>query len=134
VAKVLKKINDQIKLIHHKKSNKHDATVDALKARKRIEFLQSDDCKRTKRSYEKKKDLYWENDIFKNRAAKKARILCEMEEINSRCSDSNDLCESTVTPDYKCMSLNELKNLIKKRGIKTKARKKEKLIQLLEQN
>jgi len=70
----------------------------------------SEHCKRK----EKKKDLYWKNYIFKNRAAKKARILCEMEEINSRCSDSNDLCESTVTTDYKCMSLNELKNLIKK--------------------
>jgi hypothetical protein len=34
------------KKIHHSKTNKWDATVDALQVRKRIEHLTSENCKR----------------------------------------------------------------------------------------
>ena len=35
----VEKINDDIKKIHQSKTNKYDATIDALKVRKRIEYL-----------------------------------------------------------------------------------------------
>ena len=70
-GQAVEKCNDLIKTIHHLKTNKHDPAVDALKCRKRIEFLQSENLDRTKRTYEKRKERYWEDDIFKIRSDKK---------------------------------------------------------------
>ena len=49
----VEKINDDIKKIHHSNTNKYDATIDALKMRKRIEYLKTDGCERIKRDYNK---------------------------------------------------------------------------------
>lgn len=120
----VEKINDQVKMIHQKKTNKIDATVDALKVRKRIEFLQAENCDRKVRKYEKKKDCYWGEDIFLQRSAKKARILTAIENANVH--------ETVNQPSYRDMSLQELKALLKDRGIKSKTKKKERMIELLE--
>ena len=72
------KINDGIKKIHHSKTNKWDATVDALEVRKRIEHLTSENCERDKRNYTKGTNEYWSDIICKHRAAKKAKIYEEM--------------------------------------------------------
>ena len=40
----VEKINDDIKKIHQSKTNKYDATIEALKVRKRIKYLKIDDC------------------------------------------------------------------------------------------
>ena len=50
----VEKINDDIKQIHQSKTNNHDATIDALKVRKRIEYLKTDGCERIQRDYIKK--------------------------------------------------------------------------------
>jgi hypothetical protein len=63
---------DDIKKIHHSKTNKWDATVDALEVRKRIEHLTSENCERDKRNYTKSTNEYWSDIIFKQRAAKRA--------------------------------------------------------------
>jgi hypothetical protein len=49
VGKGLKKIDDDVKKNHQSKTNKYDATIDALKVRKRIEYLKTDGCERIKR-------------------------------------------------------------------------------------
>jgi hypothetical protein len=54
--------------IHHSKTNKWDATVDALQVRKRIKHLTSENCKRDKRNYTKSTNEYWSDIIFKQRA------------------------------------------------------------------
>ena len=45
----VEKINDDIKKMIHSKTNKWNATVDALQVRKRIEHLTSENCERDKR-------------------------------------------------------------------------------------
>jgi hypothetical protein len=43
-----------IKKIHQSETNNYDATIDALKVRKRIEYFKTDGCERIKRDYNKK--------------------------------------------------------------------------------
>jgi hypothetical protein len=71
-------VSRRIKKIHHSKTNKWDATVDALQVRKRIEHLTSENCERDKRNYTKSTNEYWSDIIFQQRAAKKAKISVEM--------------------------------------------------------
>ena len=71
----VEKINDDIKKNIHSKTNKWDATVDALQVRKRIEHLTSENCERAKRNYTKSTNEYWSDIIFRQRAAKKAKFL-----------------------------------------------------------
>jgi len=123
----VEKINDDIKRIHQSKSNKYDACLDALKIRKRIEFLHSDGCEREKREYVKKSDRYWDDEIYRQRSGKKCRINEEIAEVSARFADSVE-CED----DMNELSVDELKTELSKLGIKTKLRKKEKLIDLLE--
>ena len=80
-GKGLKKINDDIKKIHQSKTNKYDATIDALKVRKRIEYLKTDGCERIKRDYNKKSERYWDDEIYHQRSAKKNRIMEEMKNV-----------------------------------------------------
>jgi hypothetical protein len=42
----VEKINDDIKKIHQSKTNNYDATIDAVKVIKRIEYLKTDGCER----------------------------------------------------------------------------------------
>jgi hypothetical protein len=60
----VEKINDDIQKIHHSKTNKWDATVDALQVRKRIEHLTSENCERDKRNYTKCTNEYWSDIIL----------------------------------------------------------------------
>jgi hypothetical protein len=46
--------------------------------RKRIEHLTSEKCERDKQNYTKSTNEYWSDIIFKQRAAKKAKIYEEM--------------------------------------------------------
>ena len=71
-GKGLKKINNDIKKIHQSKTNKYDATIDALKVRKRIEYLKTDGCERIKRDIIKKnlKDIGMMKFIIRDRLRK----------------------------------------------------------------
>jgi hypothetical protein len=85
----VEKINDDIKQNHHSKTNKWDATVDALQVRKRIEHLTSENCKRDKRNYTKSTNEYWSDIIFKQRAAEKAKIFEEMSLVADKYSEND---------------------------------------------
>ena len=79
----VEQINDDIKQIHQSKTNKYDATIDALKVRKRIEYmyLKTAGCERIKRDYNKKSERYWDDEIYHQRSAKKSRIMEEMKNV-----------------------------------------------------
>ena len=68
----VEKINDDNKKIHQSKTNKYNATIDALKVRKRIEYLKTDGCERIKRDYNKKnlKDIGMMKFIIRDRLRK----------------------------------------------------------------
>ena len=85
----VEKINDDITIIHHSKTNKWDATVDALQVRKRIEHLTSENCERDKRNYTKGTNEYWSGIIFMQRAAKKAKISEEMSLVADKYSEND---------------------------------------------
>ncbi|KAK3082818.1 hypothetical protein FSP39_006271 [Pinctada imbricata] len=55
----VEKCNDDIKLIYHRKTNKHDATAEALRNRCRKHLLRS--CARIKRKYTKQNAKYWQS-------------------------------------------------------------------------
>ena len=93
--------------------------------------MQSENLDRTKRNYEKRKERYWEDDIFKIRSDKKGRIL---KEINQASEKYQTVRENDVEMKFESMSVQELKNILIERGIKTKLKKKEKLIALLEES
>jgi len=122
----VEKINDDIKKIHQSKTNKYDATVDALKVRKRIEYLKLDGCERTKRDYTKSDERYWDEEIYSQRNAKKSRIAEEMNIAAEKfsCNDENPV-------DLSSLSTDEIKARLKTIGVKTKLRNREKLLDLL---
>ena len=60
-----------LKKNHQSKTNKYDATIDALKVRKRIEYLKTDGCERIKRDYNKNlKDIGMMKFIIRDRLRK----------------------------------------------------------------
>ena len=65
--------------------------VDALQVRKRIEHLTSENCERDKWNYTKSTNEYWSDIIFKQRAAKKAKISVEMSLIADKYSENDPI-------------------------------------------
>jgi hypothetical protein len=104
----VEKINDDIKK-NHQKTNKWDATVDALQVRKRIEHLTSENCERDKRNYTKSTNEYWSDIIFKQRAAKKAKISEEMSLVADKYSE-NDPVPCSIDD----LSVTEIRDELKK--------------------
>ena len=109
--------------IHHSKTNKWDATVDALQVRKRIEHLTSENCERDKRNYTKGTNEYWSDIIFKQRAAK---IYEEMSLVADKYSE-NDPVPGSI--DY--LAVTEIKDELRTIGVKTRIKNREKLLDLL---
>jgi hypothetical protein len=120
----VKKINDGIKKIHHSKTSKRDAT--ALQIRKRIEQLTSENCERDKRNYTKSTNDYWSDTIFKQRAAKEAKISEEMSLVADKYSE-NDPVPCSIDD----LSVTEIREELKKIGVKTRLKSREKLSDLL---
>ena len=80
----IEKLNDEIKLIHQKRTNKVNQTVDDLTMRKRLELLFSeDDLKRSNRAYVKKDDQYWSQGKRESCAIKRKHIIEEIEAVNT---------------------------------------------------
>ena len=111
----VEKINDDINKIHHSKTNKWDATVDALQVRKKIEHLTSENCERDKRNYTKSTNEYLSDIIFKQRAAKKAKFSEEMSLVTDKYSE-NDPVPCSID-DF---SVTEIRDELKKIGVKTR--------------
>jgi hypothetical protein len=98
-----------IKKIHHSKTDKWDATVDAVQVRKRIEHLTSENCERDKRNYTKSTNEYWSDTIFKHRAAKKTKISEEMSLVADKYS-ANDPVPCSIDD----LSVIEIRDELKK--------------------
>jgi hypothetical protein len=109
--------------IHHSKRNKWDTTVDALQVRKRIEHWTSENCERDKRNYTKGTNKYWSDIIFKQRAAK---IYEEMSLVADKYSE-NDPVPCSIDD----LAVTEIKDELKKIGVKTRIKNREKLLDLL---
>ena len=75
--------------VQSSKTHKWDATVDALQVRKRIEHLTSDNCEHDKWKYTKSTNEYWNDIIFKQRAAKKAKFSEEMSLVADKYSEND---------------------------------------------
>jgi hypothetical protein len=60
----VEKINDDIQKIQQSKTNNYDATIDALKVRKGIEYLKTDGCERIKRDYICFEIFYYNHVLF----------------------------------------------------------------------
>ena len=57
-GQAVEKLNDDIKMVYHRKSNKHDATAEAMRVRYRKRLL-AKRCSRIKRKYQKFNMKFW---------------------------------------------------------------------------
>ncbi|XP_053374155.1 uncharacterized protein LOC123545375 [Mercenaria mercenaria] len=119
----VEKTNDVIKQVHQMRSSKSDPTTDALLVRKRIEV--SSAVTRKPRQYTKQNDSYWCSGIKSRRDAKRWKFFEEMKQVD----DAYHGKQNEIVPDT--MSVIEIKDKLAKLGVRTKLRKKEKLLQLL---
>ena len=102
----VEKINDDIKKIHQSETNNYDATIDALKVRKRIEYLKTDGCERIKRDYNKKKsERYWDDEIYHQRSSKKSRIMEEIKNV----AETYKICKRILVKIFLVCLLPKLK-------------------------
>ena len=115
-----------MKLIHQKRTNKVNQTVDDLTTRKRLELLFSeDDLKRSNRAYVKKDDQYWAQGKRESCAIKRKHIIEEIEAVNTEFEKSRRL--EIPENNFSEMSVLELKEKLKSIGVSTKLRKKRKV-------
>ena len=136
----IEKTNDAVKHIYHSKTNKHDSCVDTLKVRKQIETAVEENYTRQKRTYNKQNEDYWENSIFQNKRDKQDRIRNEMNDKNNVQEDINLFLPSVSTINesnkqtrpLKDLHVSEIKEMLKNLEITTSVRKREKLVNMLE--
>lgn len=135
-GQAVEKNNDIVKNIHLKRSNKHDAVVEALTVRKRLEVLGDEGALRERRDYTKRKLQYWDFDIKQ-----------QFKRISRQCTDipeKNDYIDNTVNRDsfsetqedvnsdnIENWTTAEIKAKLNILNIKTKLRNREKLLDLL---
>ncbi|CAG2214315.1 unnamed protein product [Mytilus edulis] len=119
------KVNDDIKAIHHKKTNRYDCAMDALTVRKRIEA--NHNSGREKRSYNKKKSEYWEDEIRLIRSRRKLTICAAIKDADV-IPASKPCLEHEI--DVENFTVVEIKQKLKDHGVATKIRKHDKLVQL----
>ena len=71
-ARGVEKMNDVVRAVYHRKSNKHDACKDTLLALKRIDILK--DYRKHPNIYTKNNQEYWTHGILEQR--RKRQRLC----------------------------------------------------------
>ena len=94
-----------------------------------IMHLTSENCERDKRNYTKSTNEYWSDTIFKHRAAKKTKISEEMSLVAEKYS-ANDPVPCSIDD----LSVTEIREELKKIGVKTRLKSREKLSDLLKSN
>ncbi|VDI22518.1 Hypothetical predicted protein [Mytilus galloprovincialis] len=114
-----------------------DCTIDTIKVRKRIENL-CNEMERERRNYVKKNDDWWEHYIRVTRAQKKENVSKEIQAADEKfhVPTVNSVTSSLSTDevvDFEDLSVEEIKQKLLAFGIKTKLRKKEKLVVLLKE-
>jgi hypothetical protein len=75
--------------------------------------LTSENCERDKRNYTKSTNEYWSDIIFKQRAAKKAKISEEMSLVADKYSE-NDPVPCSIDD----LSVTEIRDELKKKALK----------------
>lgn len=101
--------------------------MDSLKVRKRIEFCSRENLHREKREYTKRNKNYWEFDIKEKRVSKKQRIIREIKETNDNYLENKKQTNEEIENLDECA----IKEKLSEFGIKTRVRKKDKLVELL---
>jgi hypothetical protein len=114
----VEKLNDDCRRVHLMRSNKWDAPKDVLLVEKRLEHLA--EYERIPRKYNKRNEAYWNKNIRSSRA-KRIRICTECPE------EILQLGENTVEN----MTAEEIKVMLKRKGISTRLRSLKKLQELL---
>jgi hypothetical protein len=134
----IEKANDDIKKIFHTKCNKFDAPKDVLKTRKRTETAHDSNLTRTKRAYLKRNTQYWESEKSHASNVKRQKILDEMTKADERESLSRTSSLLTHTDDgddeLSSLTVTDLKEQLTAFGVKTRLRRKDKLIELLKEH
>ena len=125
-GQAVEKTNDILKKIHQTKSNKLDATRDALIVRKRLEAGFKDEY-RAKRKYDKVDNHFWAVEKSELAQAKKQRIDRELKEADEKCNANRP-----VHIDFESMTVSQLKDQLSELGVKTRLKLKHKLIELLQ--
>ena len=125
-GQAVEKTNDILKHIHQTKSNKLDATRDALVVRKRMEEGYNDGF-RKKRKYEKVNDHFWAVEKSKLVQAKKQKIDQEQKEAEWLFNKN----EQHYDLDLENLTVIEIKEKLQELGVKTRLKLKHKLIDLL---
>ena len=120
------KINDEIKSIHHQKTNRYDCALDALKVRKRVENTGT--FVREKRCYNKQRTDYWEDTIHLARSRRRKAIDEEIKKADIDFSKENIPEDEN---DLENLSSADIKRILKEHGVTTKIRKHDKLLELL---
>ena len=123
-GQAVEKTNDILKHIHQTKSNKLDATRDALVVRKRMELGFQDEF-RKKRKYEKVNDHFWAVEKAQLVQVKKLRIDREQKEADEKFN------KNAHNLDYENMTVVQIKEKLQELDVKTRLKLKTKLIDLL---
>ena len=121
----VEKTNEILKQIHQTKSNKLDATMDALVVRKRMELGFKEEL-RAQRKYDKVDDHFWEVGKSEITQAKKRKIDHEHKEAHEKYT------QNAENLDFDQMTVFELKEKLSELGIKTRLKLKNKLVDLLQ--
>ncbi len=122
----LEKNNDIIKVIHMKKTRKWDATMEALKLKKRLERAEELSLARKIRGYEKKDEKYWNHTIHILRKSQRNAIKDEIAATVTAPATP----VSVNIKSFKALSAKEIKQKIFRLGMKTTLKSKEKLLTL----
>ena len=101
---------------------KWDAPKDILLVSKRLQV--NSEQERKHRIYRKANNEYWSSDIKETRGNRRTLLLSP----NSECQENN----ARSTPDIQSLTIGEIKEKLKQLGVKTRARKLEKLQDILQ--
>lgn len=141
-GQAVEKLNDVTKKSTDVRQAEVMRLVEALKVNKRLEFSKLEGLSHKRRQYDNHNSDYWESNMFRQRASKKAKIL---HEISNKSSDIENVFVLTATQqeqitqqneqslDFNLMSEKDMSFELKKRGINTKVRKRDSLINMLKQ-
>lgn len=120
----VEKNNDDAKRIFYQKSNKWDAARDVMLHEHRQIALKH--CERRKRSYDKQNNDYWGSGIVESR---KKRI--HSKKGNTSQLQADQLVPEPVTINYDNMTVNQLRDEIKRKRLVVKGLAKMKKVQLI---
>lgn len=117
----MEKNNDDVRKFHLTKSNKWNAPKDILLVSKRLQLTRQHE--REPRPYRKRNGEYWSTEIKETRSKRR------------KLFDTPDLELQVNTPesvlDVNALSVLEIKQKLKELGVNTRARKLEKLQEIL---